>query len=91
MKSLKLRFVLLCISTVLTLCLSYGIAYAGGGCADRLAGGNAYGNFDCTYTGYCGGWCYYICSCSGVFPGYSCDDVLTEAGFEIVESPGCYN
>jgi hypothetical protein len=88
MKSLKLRLVLLCISTVLTLGLSHAVAQASG-CAHIEAGGNAYGDFDCTLTGYCGGWCYYNCNCTNLFPGYSCNDVLLEAGFELVDSPQC--
>jgi hypothetical protein len=79
---------LLGISTVMILGLSHAVAQAA--CADIVAGGNAYGDFDCRLINMCGGWCYYNCTCSNVFPGYTCDKVLTEAGFEIVEGgPQC--
>jgi hypothetical protein len=87
MKSLKLRLIFLCLGTVLTLGLSHAVAHAS--CADIEAGGNVYGNYDCRLTNACGGWCYYSCTCSNVFPGYSCDHVLDEAGFEEVEGPQC--
>lgn len=86
MKNLKLRLILLCISTVLTLGLSHVVAQA---CAKIEAGGNVYGDFDCRLTNTCGGWCYYNCECTNLFPGYSCNDVLVEAGFELVDSPQC--
>ena len=88
MKRLKLRFLTLSIGTVLTLFLSYAVAQASG-CADIEAGGNGYGDYNCNLTVFCGGWCYYSCTCSNVFPGHSCDDVLEEAGFEIVDGPPC--
>lgn len=88
MKSLKLRFVLLCLGTILTLGLSHEVARADGRCYDIEAGGNVYGSYDCRLTQFCGGWCYYECTCSDVFPGHTCDDVLTEAGFE-VNGPPC--
>ena len=92
MKNLKLRFVLICIGTVLTLCLSYGVARAsGGGCANIQAGGNAYGNFECKLIDFCGGWCYYECKCTNLFPGKTCKDVLEEAGFEVLDSVQCNN
>ena len=87
MKSLKLRLLLLFMSTVLTLGLSHVVARAD--CADISAGGTVYGDYDCRLTNQCGGWCYYSCTCSNLFPGYTCEDVLKEAGFEIVESPQC--
>lgn len=87
MKSLKLRLVLLCIGTFLTLGLSHAVAQAA--CADIVAGGNAYGNYDCRLRGSCGGWCYYNCTCSDLFPGSTCDDVLNEAGFETYENYPC--
>jgi len=86
MKSLKLRLALLGISTVLTLGLSHAVAEA---CAHIEAGGTVYGDFDCRLTGSCGGWCYYNCDCTNLFHGYTCDDVLVEAGFELVDSPQC--
>lgn len=84
MKSLKLRLVTLGIGTVLTLGLSQAVAYA---CADIDAGGTIYGNYDCRLTNSCGGWCYYSCTCSDLRHGASCDDVLEEAGFELMEAP----
>jgi hypothetical protein len=87
MNNLKLRVIMLCFATVLTLGLSHVVAEAA--CADVEVGGNAYGDYDCRLTGACGGWCYYSCSCSNLFPGTSCGDVLTEAGFEIVSGPEC--
>jgi hypothetical protein len=87
MKSLKLRLLAVLIGTGLTLGLSHAVAQ--GSCYYKIAGGNAYGNYECTNTHECGGWCYYSCSCSDLFPGYSCKNVLVEAGFEIVESPQC--
>jgi len=84
MKNLKLRFTLLFIGTLLTLGLSYQAAQAAG-CADIVAGGNAYGDYDCRFWKECGGSCYYNCTCSNVFPGYTCDQVLDEAGFEHVD------
>jgi hypothetical protein len=87
MKSLKLRMIMLCFATVLTLGLSHAVAQAS--CADIMVGGNAYGDYDCRLTSSCGGTCYYNCSCSNLFPGVSCRDVLTEAGFEIVSGPEC--
>ncbi len=87
MKSLKLRLLLLCIGTVLTLGLSHAVAQAD--CADISAGSTVYGDYDCRLTNQCGGWCYYSCTCSNLFPGHSCDDVLTEAGFEVVQGPQC--
>lgn len=86
MKSLKRRVLMLAIGTFLTLGLSRVVAEA---CTHIEAGGNAYGDFDCRLTGSCGGWCYYSCSCTNLFPGYTCDDVLVEAGFELVEGPQC--
>ena len=69
MKSLKPRLLLLCIGTVLTLGLSHTVAQA---CANIEAGGNVYGDYDCRLTQVCGGWCYYSCRCSNLFPGSSC-------------------
>jgi hypothetical protein len=89
MKTLKVRSALMAIAIVLTLGLSHLVAQAA--CPNIQAGGNVYGDFDCRLTGSCGGWCYYSCTCSNLFPGYTCEDVLTEAGFEIVESPSCVN
>lgn len=90
MKNLKLRLIMLGIGTVLTLGLSHEVANAAA-CANIEAGGNVYGNFDCRLTTTCGGWCYYDCTCTNLFPGYTCDDVLVEAGFELVSSPACLN
>jgi hypothetical protein len=91
MKSLKLRFVLLCVATILTLNLSYAVAHAGGTatCANEAVGGNAYGDYDCKLAGSCGGFCYYQCECKNLFPGSTCNDVLKEAGFEIVAEIPC--
>ncbi len=86
MKRLKLRLVLLGISTVLTLGLSHAVAEA---CAHIEAGGNVYGNFDCRLSASCGGWCYYDCTCSDLFPGYTCNNVLEEAGFELASRAQC--
>ncbi len=88
MRSLKLRVVMLCVATVLTLGLSHTAAQA---CTKILAGGNVYGDYDCRLSTYCEGWCYYNCTCSNVFQGYSCDDVLVEAGFTLGDSPSCIN
>ncbi|MDX6447089.1 MAG: hypothetical protein QOH71_4163 [Blastocatellia bacterium] len=88
MKSLKLRLALLFIGTILALGLSHASARAQG-CADIDAGSNVYGEYDCRLTNACGGWCYYSCTCSNVFPGYTCDNVLDEAGFEVVQGPQC--
>ena len=87
MKTLKLRLILLFAGTALTLALSHVAADAA--CADRDVGGTVYGNYDCALTASCGGWCYYDCTCSNLFPGYTCDDVLVEAGFELVETVPC--
>lgn len=89
MKTLKVRSALMVIAIVLTLGLSHLVAQAA--CSNIQAGGNVYGDFDCRLTGSCGGSCYYNCTCSNLFPGYTCDDVLTEAGFEIVDGPPCIN
>jgi hypothetical protein len=83
MKNLKLRFVSMCIASLLTLGLSYAFAQAQ--CADVDAGGTVYGNYDCRLETSCGGYCYYNCTCSNVMRGYTCDDVLKEAGFELVD------
>ena len=88
MKRLKLRLSLLFAGAILTLGLSQVAAQAAG-CANIVAGGNVYGNFDCRLTVYCAGWCYYDCTCSNMFPGYTCDDVLVEAGFEMSDPPSC--
>ncbi len=82
MKNLKLRLSLLCLATVLTLGLSHQVAQAS--CAQIEAGGTVYGRYQCQLTHMCGDWCHYTCECTNVFPGYSCDDVLTAAGFETV-------
>lgn len=87
MKSLKLRLLAVLIGTVLTLGLSHVAAQAS--CMDIEAGGNAYGNYDCRFSHYCGGWCYYNCTCSNLFPGFTCTNVLEEAGFEVLQSPQC--
>jgi hypothetical protein len=87
MKILKPRLILLCLGTVLTLGLSHAAAQTS--CNQVEAGGTVYGNFDCRLKHSCGGWCYYDCSCTNLFPGYTCDDVLKQAGFEIVSSPEC--
>ena len=81
MKSLKMRLLLLCMGTLLTLGLSHAVARADIGCADIDAGDNVYGSWDRRLTGQDRNWCYYSCTCSNLFPGYTCDDVLTEAGF----------
>jgi hypothetical protein len=86
MKSLKGRVLLLCISAILTLGLSHAVAQT---CADIEAGGDVYGDFDCRLTNSCDGWCYYSCSCSNVIYGYTCKNVLEEAGFELVSAPQC--
>ena len=88
MRSLKLRVIMLCLGTVVTLGLSHTAAQA---CVSRITGGNAYGKYDCAYAGSCAGWCYYNCTCSDLFPGHTCDDVLVEAGFILGESPKCIN
>ena len=88
MKSLKLRLVLMSVATVLTLGLSHRVAQATA-CADIIAGGNVYGDYDCRLTTFCGGWCYYNCTCSDIFPGYTCRDVLVEAGFEFGSDSRC--
>ena len=84
MKNLKLRLILLCCAAVLTLGLSHQVAQAA--CNQIEAGANAYGSYDCRLTHMCGGWCYYQCSCTKIFPGQTCDDVLREAGFETVSN-----
>ena len=86
MKNLTRRIFLTCFFTLLTLGLSNAAAQA---CADIDAGANVYGEWDCRLTNVCGGWCYYECTCSNLFPGYSCGDVLEEAGFEVVSGPQC--
>lgn len=88
MKSLKLRFALMCLAMVLTLGLSYAAAQAQ--CEKIIAGGTVYGDYDCRLTGYCYGWCYYRCTCTNLRFGASCDAVLLEAGFELAErDPVC--
>ena len=88
MKNLKLRFVLMCVATVFTFGLSYAAAQAQ--CVNRIVGGSVYGDYDCKLIQYCGGWCYYRCSCSNLKFGASCDTVLIEAGFDLSESePVC--
>ena len=87
MKNFKLRLILLCLATVLTLGLSHQVAQAS--CVQIDAGANAYGRYDCRLKYTCGGWCYYTCVCTNVFPGFSCDDVLQEAGFETSYTPDC--
>jgi hypothetical protein len=87
MKSLKLRLLAVLIGTVLTLGLSHVVAQAS--CPQYEGGGTVYGEFECSLTNYCNGWCYYHCSCRNLFPGYSCNDVLREAGFELVDAPQC--
>ena len=89
MKSMKLRVGLLCLGTLLTLGLSHAVAQAA--CANRQVGGNAYGDYDCTLIASCGGWCYYECTCSNLFPGHTCNEVLLEAGFEPVDNVPCSN
>jgi hypothetical protein len=88
MRSLKMRVITLCVATVLTLGLSHTAAQA---CVNIIAGGNAYGKYDCRLLASCEGSCYYTCVCSDVFPGFSCDDVLVEAGFILGDSPKCIN
>lgn len=87
MKILRFRLILLCLGSVLTLGLSHAVAQAA--CNDIEAGGTVYGKYDCRLTHTCGGWCYYRCECTNLFPGYTCEDVLRQAGFEIVESSDC--
>ena len=87
MNTLKLRLLLFCMATALTLGLSHVAAQAA--CAHVEAGGNVYGDYYCRYTGACGGWCYYDCTCSNLFPGYTCQDVLDTAGFEKVSAKQC--
>ena len=87
MKSLKLRLMFLCVGTVLTLGLSHAVAQAA--CNKIEAGGTVYGNFDCRLKVTCGAYCYYDCTCTNLFPGFTCDDVLREAGFELGHTPEC--
>ena len=86
MKSLKLRLLAVFIGTVLTLGVSHAVAES---CTYYIGGGTVYGDFECRLKSSCNGWCYYSCKCTNLFPGYTCNDVLTEAGFEIVDSPQC--
>ena len=86
MKTLKLRLFLLGVAVGLTLGLSHAVAQAA--CANIEAGDTVYGNYTCEYIGTCGGWCYYDCQCSNLFPGYTCKNVLAEAGFE-EGTPNC--
>ena len=86
MKSLKLRLLLVFIGTVLTLGLSHAVAAS---CTYYIGGGNVYGDFECTFSHECNGTCNYNCTCSNLFPGYSCKQVLEEAGFEVVDAPKC--
>jgi hypothetical protein len=90
MKTLKLRLVLLSVATLLTIGLSHKAAQAAG-CADIIVGGNVYGSYECRLTVFCGGWCYYDCTCSDLFPGATCRQVLEEAGFEMSDGPPCTN
>lgn len=88
MRSLKLRGLMLCVGTMLTLGLSHTAAQA---CAQIVAGDNVYGKYDCRLTASCELWCEYSCTCSDLFPGYSCDNVLVEAGFILSDTPKCFN
>jgi|KBSSwiStaDraftv2_1062776.scaffolds.fasta_scaffold1244033_1 hypothetical protein len=88
MKNLKLRLLLLCMAVGLTLGLSHAVAQAAA-CVNVEMGATVYGNYYCSYVGGCGGWCYYDCKCSNLFPGYTCDNVLEEAGFELGATPNC--
>jgi hypothetical protein len=88
MRSMKLRAIMLCIATALTLGLSHTAAQA---CTKIIAGENVYGKYNCQFTAFCEGWCYYDCTCADMFPGYSCDNVLVEAGFILGDSPKCIN
>jgi hypothetical protein len=87
MKNFNPRLILLCLATVLTLCISHEVAQAA--CPQIEAGGTVYGSYDCRLTHSCGGWCYYRCECPTLNHGATCDDVLRQAGFEIVSSPEC--
>ena len=89
MKRLKLRLLLLFTASILTLGLSHVAAQAA--CTQIVAGGNVYGDYDCRLRVSCGGWCYYECTCSNLFPGHTCKEVLVEAGFEMSEDPQCLN
>ena len=84
MKNLNLRLMLFLVGTLLTLGLSHQAARAAG-CANIEAGGTVYGDYDCRLFTACGGSCYYNCTCSNLFEGYTCDNVLDEAGFEKVD------
>jgi hypothetical protein len=88
MRSLKTRVIMLCVATVLTLGLSHTAAQA---CVNVIAGENAYGKYDCRFSVFCDGWCYYDCTCPDTYHGKSCDDVLVEAGFILGDSPKCIN
>jgi hypothetical protein len=88
MRSLKMRVIILCVATVLTLGLSHTAAEA---CTQILAGENVYGKYDCRFSVFCDGWCYYDCTCSDLNHGKTCDDVLLEAGFILGDSPRCIN
>ena len=84
MKNRKLWLLFILIGTVLTLGLSHQVAHAAG-CASIEVGGNVYGSYDCRLITACGGSCYYNCTCDNIFAGYTCDNVLHEAGFEDVD------
>lgn len=84
MKNRKLWLLFILIGTVLTLGLSHQVAHAAG-CASIEVGGTVYGSYDCRFITECGGFCYYNCTCSDLFPGYTCDNVLDQAGFEDVD------
>jgi len=87
MKNLKLQLIWLFVATILTLGLSHAVAQAA--CTNIEAGGTTYGDYDCRLRAYCGGWCYYVCTCTNLFPGKSCDDVLKDAGFDLVAVAEC--
>ena len=87
MRSLKLRVILLCVATVLTLGLSHTAAQA---CVNIITGENAYGKYDCRLSAACEGWCDYDCTCSDTYHGMTCNDVLIEAGF-ILGGKKCIN
>lgn len=72
------RFAAMCVATVFTVLLSYGVAQAA--CAESVTSTGGGSTSTCRLTGWDDNWCYYDCTCVG--NQSTCDALDRQSGFE---------